>query len=209
MHEETFTVSERFICNRSPVLKTACSTEWPVGQSKTVRLPDIAPRHFQIYLDWADSYGRASMMGLIEKTCLQLDGGKKMEVHLLLEVNYLCNLWTLGNALQDSKFKNHVMDEILKHELPKRRLLVPATIGDAIQEATSDSKLRSWMLDHMAPQVTTKYLDDIRSWLPADFAYELMSKIVAIRGKSKGEGVPGYEDRCKYHEHPAGMASCR
>jgi len=46
-------MSERFLCELSPVMETACSAKWSEEVKKKIKLEEIAAADFQLYLKWA------------------------------------------------------------------------------------------------------------------------------------------------------------
>ncbi|KAK5113131.1 hypothetical protein LTR85_010949 [Meristemomyces frigidus] len=200
--EEAFTVHESLICGHADFFKAACSAEWKEGQTRTVRLPPTKPARFQIYLDWLYSQQLLVVMDAVKKALEQDDIPTHKDTQPLLLICELCQLWMLGDYLLDVTFKNKVMDNILAHELPRRRLIMLPTIRTVIDGTPKDCGLQWWMVDHVAPLVEVSQLEEMRAWLPADVVFELLKKMVMVRlSSATARGyLPVAATRDKYHE---------
>lgn len=203
--EDTFTVHETLICEHAAFFKAACSGDWKEGPTRTVRLSSSSPANFQIYLDWLYSHQQLDLTDLAMKSVEEagLSCKQKLAENLALHhISKLINLWVMGDYLMDTIFKNRVMDNIIWHELPKRRLVKLHMINRIITNTPRVSGLQRWVIDHTALLVDAAQLQAMREWLPPDVVFELLKKMVSVRVALVGAKslLPDFESREKYHE---------
>lgn len=205
---------EDLICKSSGLFKAACSSqESNVGRPKTVSLSEVDKFDFHVYLDWTYAHDLTAVKAMVdeemsEPTITDRWTRSRADFPAYDKIGHLCRLWAVGDCLQDNCFKNHVMDHILLHELPRRRILKMSAILTGLECTTPKSALRVWIVDHLAAFMSVRDLDVASILISAEVVFEVMRKVLTLRGKRVGEGAPEYKDRCKYHEHSEGTARC-
>lgn len=197
--EYAFTVHERLLCDHANFFKAACSAEWKEGQTRTVRLPPATPAHFEIYLDCLYSQQKVDVTQKL--TALLAEEGVSYsyqdDIQPLQIIDNLCDLWRLADYILDIDFQNTVLKNLLMHDLPQRRLILPATIRNVITNSPKESGLQRWMMDHLAQFVAVADLDKMHEWLPADVIFELLKKVVPCRHVNKSL-VPTLQNAFRY-----------
>jgi hypothetical protein len=105
------TVHESYITCTSEFFATALKKAWVEGQTRVIKLPEEDPVHLAYYLDWIYTrkspsdfyYGRALFGALI----VLPDSYRDLYISL-------SHLYVLGERMLDTKFRNALLEEIVR-----------------------------------------------------------------------------------------------
>ncbi|KAF2763965.1 hypothetical protein EJ03DRAFT_356196 [Teratosphaeria nubilosa] len=128
--------------------------------------------------------------------------------------NSLVTLWVSGDYLQDSGFKNAVMDAMLRHTEDCIGIWDVAAIQTVLRIwdfTTDSSRLRQWLIDFTFPSFTEidiKLCHDLGKDLPLEFLVALFKKSLQEKEGGVQFSQPGFADRCVYHEHLGADEGC-
>lgn len=108
----------------------------------------------------------------------------------------------MGNTLQDSDFKNVVMDALLQENLAgDAGAAVVQTAGCILgHQMGMGSGLYRLLLDVMAPMVTEEFVDEFSHQWSKEFAMDLLKRVVLLRGDKLIEAIPMPADKQRYYE---------
>ncbi|KAK3717457.1 hypothetical protein LTR37_005847 [Vermiconidia calcicola] len=203
------TVPKCILTRSSDFLAACCKGEWKEAKTKTIKLPEIDPDSFSIYLQWLYK----SELVTVEQGChdeagvRDLSGDEKFRI-AGKELMALLKLAVLADKLGDLELSNATVDA-LKHAMDT------LDCGPGVEEIPlvyeqlpENSPIRRMMVDNYTVIVTPKYLMDNKKLFPPDFFFDLMMNLV----KNEPEGIPNSQpypcDKCKYHQHNDKAPKC-
>ncbi|TKA66527.1 hypothetical protein B0A55_10252 [Friedmanniomyces simplex] len=206
--EASFTVHKDLICRNSKFFEKACSGDWKEARERTVRLAGTNASFFQIYVEklyfpTANLYDNtADALRPSAKPFLVMDRNE-----VLFQ---LCQIWALGDYLQDHGFQNAVVDTLAMNAAQE----VPSgsTVEWVVGNTSTDSPLRKWLVNALIPYLTSAplaaaLLEELTGKLPADFLMLLLKlRVKSLPASVRGPAPLG--DKCMYHVHPEGTAKC-
>lgn len=111
--QETFSVHQDIICDRSEFFKAACSKNWLENQEKTVRLPEQEVETFRLYLEsvYAENVDYTILCDFpceVHTGISELGNEDKFRCREAL--TKLCRLWVTADFLRDPKLQNDIID---------------------------------------------------------------------------------------------------
>ena len=146
--DHTFIVHEDVICRHSLFFKTVCETAecGLEGKFITVIQP---PLNVKVYTDWLHTQTNdlSSSVHKVYKEANPFFAFGAEDNMPTCEM--LCNLWVLGNHVEDKTFENKVFDCLQKEEVLYRRKLSKGVVSGIIARTKSSSALRVWLVDHL------------------------------------------------------------
>ncbi|KAF9641031.1 hypothetical protein BFW01_g12837 [Lasiodiplodia theobromae] len=197
---EPFIIHKDILCASSDFFKNACKEPWKESAG-VVELSGTEPRLFEVYARWLYS---PDVLNLMEKPVVTTAANGAISVPAY---EPLFHLYALGDMLQDSKFKNAILDKIVE----VRRLVNYHPIcfsAFVYSELPPSSPLRRLYVDFWVGSSASDWFntknpaDDCNSPdAPMEFFRDVLRQ-----SKTGGAGKkPWEEDICQYHEHPAGI----
>lgn len=140
--EQRFTVHKDIICTKPKFFTAACRKSWPEGRVKVVRLPEVEPTTFQLYLDWVYSDNIAT------------ESNGLPESH-----KPLVKLYLLGNYLGDMQCRNETMKVPCAHHQDLGSLVPSEKSAHLVWENTTPgSLLRKWLVDIYVWRASSDFL---------------------------------------------------
>ena len=112
----------------------------------------------------------------------------------------MISLWLLGVLLDDVRFTNQVMDQILAYRVHHVHLISMAGMQNIVKEAKPDSGLRRWLVDHIAAVASPAKYDELEASLPADVRSAVLKRSLAMRGRSAQESTPTMLKKADYYQ---------
>ncbi|KAF2160189.1 hypothetical protein M409DRAFT_29271 [Zasmidium cellare ATCC 36951] len=208
-YERTFSVNRTLYTTHSKLLRRATS-EAP-SPDLAIALPGIRALDFEAYATH-HSHFRQDLAILADmqweaikpKNCI-LTPAQKTHVRVATLLGY----WIMGNGLQDTEFKNVVMDALLREDLAGdggAAIVQSAGCILSYGQTGAESGLYRLLLDVMAPMVTEEFVDEFAKTWSRDFVVDLLKRVVVRRGGQDVEVLPTLADRQRYYEVEAKVA---
>jgi len=187
----TFSVHENLICAASDFFKKATSREWKESKERSIKLEHDA-EVFQIYLHWLYRHTlplRVDEPGLSGNT----------------EYVQLANAYVLGDFLQDTHFKDAVIDAIIDKTSSKASdgqfwYPVGAVIRCIYDNTLESSTARQLLVDLYANHGHGSWLCDwaTQEDLPKEFLFDVT---VAVLDRRPKPPRIAQANPCQYHGH--------
>ncbi|KAK3658477.1 hypothetical protein LTR56_001888 [Elasticomyces elasticus] len=190
---ELFTVHTATICQKSEFSASACKREWQEGKDKTVPLPDIRPKVFTLYVNWAYTGVLDVEIGddleLVQDSPQSADDDhmiqKKKEVELWdLRQSNIIALYLAADFLLDEALKDRAIDGLLD-TVGKTFKVEPALISEIWALTTTGSGLRRVILDTIISHsngpnfIAIKRSDDR---IPTEFFADIAERLLDVHG---------------------------
>ncbi|KAI9666701.1 MAG: hypothetical protein M1821_004637 [Bathelium mastoideum] len=208
--KKEFTLCKELLCSSSGYLKAALSNEWREAQTRTIELPEDDEDTFELYLQWL--YSTIIWSANIE------DGNREKGADDT-EQTLLARAYTLGDKLQDSDFKDAVLDALMAKLVDDEEIYNENYDQDAVHHedpyGPSLSAIK-WVWNYTMPssparRVIIDYFTwhgccpPLRSFNAADPTVATFFKDLAIhlykRRSPEGPSPLTNKGNCDYHEH--------
>ena len=171
------------ICATSKFFRAACSTRWLKEGERVVRLPDVQPPDFQVYVHWSYTGNL-----VIEDDATKSDRGLN-----------LARMYIIGDVLDDVKLRNSAM-RLLNALVIAQGFFCPRVIRLIWENTTNPSCLRQWTVDTAILAINRKDFSKNAARYPAEFmsamALEALQHIAPIarneRGRDFSRMLPNY-----------------
>ncbi|KAF2496919.1 hypothetical protein BU16DRAFT_507616 [Lophium mytilinum] len=213
-----FSVHETLVCSRSPFFANAMNGAWAEAESRIVPLPDDAPSTFALYRTWLYT-------GLLAS---KSDSSSD-------EWELLACAYVLGEKLQDSDFKDTVIDAMIENpstttadgpsspettdaeatELEEMEFFKrnPAVLIYIYENTPPSAPVRRLLVDHYRAAGKPDWISaEKRELLPDDFLYALSFQFMTLKAREEeGQRRPAWapyqwdDGTCVYHEHGGKM----
>lgn len=168
----SFHVPESFLIEHSEFFQAACRGEWREATSRVIKLPDVEPEIFNLYLFWVHR-GKLAIRNeweLDDEDCLE---------HGIPDQTRLIKLWILADRLADVKLRNATIDEMIAatgwpnvgFDFP---LFTPEMTNIVWSATTAGRSLRRLLLDHYIGDVWAEEMEHNMDEFHPDFFKELM-----------------------------------
>lgn len=163
-------------------------------------LPEQKPEIFVIYIEWL--YGQ-KLYSRKENDAYSETGSR--------EWPRLLKLFILGDAIQDKRFCNVVIDGLI-HKTKTEQKYPTSLAKDACAQLPSKSPLRRLLIDYWAWVTNDEWFenDGDPKDAPQEFWVEVARRTMQAAKDRLGpqSSYPWVVDRCQYHEHAEGEARC-
>lgn len=146
---------------KSKFFKAACSETWKEGQERIVRLPDVAPRTFQRYIDWI--YGSLLVVG---------------EGSGVADISAMVNLYLLGDVSDDVKLRNRTMKALNDYAYFDKTSTSVELTQKIWDRTTPNSLLRKWIIDEMIMRHSRAQFEAKVAGYPVDFVQQIALKLM-------------------------------
>lgn len=203
--EQKFLVHKDIICNKSDFFRAAVTGPWKEGKTGVVRLPEVLPAVFEVYVGWlyTDQVDVA--------TLLQADGNKRTRDSEELSdaehrgvIDALISSFALGTMLQDVRLRNSIIDEYISFAEAVQRVANPCNIEMLCDAIPDDSTLMKLCVDYAAVDMAkTIFAKEVHVW-PVPFVIQIALAAVRDCDLPSLERSPSSRPRCFYHEHVGG-----
>lgn len=166
-NEQLFGVHKDVICKDSDFFRAACSTNWLEGQEKLVRLPEVKPSVFQVYLDWAYT----GILAVEDAQTPEEDRGRSS--------SGIIDVYLLGDVLGDVKLRNQAMQllntHVIEHKLPSYH-----SIRKIFRNTPTNSNLRKWAVDVVIMRYDRDRFAQHAANYPAEFVAQMAMRLLEI-----------------------------
>lgn len=198
----SFHVPEGLLTEKSEFFQAACRNEWKEATSRVIKLPDVEPDIFSLYLFWVHR-GKLAVRNEWDPR------DEDWYEHANLAQTRLIKLWILADRLADIKLRNATMDEMiaavgrLSNEY-SFDLFTPDMTNVVWSATTTGRPLRRLLLDYHISNVWVEDVEDNMEEFHPEFLKELM--LAALNKVNYQDGVMSPFDRvavepCCYHDH--------
>ncbi|KAK5736457.1 hypothetical protein LTR17_007453 [Elasticomyces elasticus] len=193
--QEPFIVHIDTICQRSDFFVAACKREWLEGQDKTVPLPEIQPKIFTLYANWA--YSGVLDVEIVDdpdaaQACLQEADGDDDVQHERKEALWghrqssIIALYIAADFLCDGALKDRAVDGLLDTmEKSGSFYMKPALISKVWKSTATSSGLRRVILDRLISSYKgCDYIKKSRGndTIPAEFFVDVAERLLFLHG---------------------------
>lgn len=202
-------VHKHILCRSSEFFQAAYRGEWREAIDKVVRLPEVDPDTFDLYLGWL--YTKQIDLPSVPAAGFRDDEALEQEEDDLL--HSLINAYALGDVVADTSFRNAVVDKARDMLIPPhpKRVVLPGfrEITELYCRVPRRPKLSRLFVDiwvfYLADGASfAKHLQDI----PTDFVAEVASICMEERTMRFADREPTRRSRCFYHEHRNDSDKC-
>lgn len=162
---QRFAVHKDVICKGSEFFRAACSTRWLEGQEKLVRLPEVRPNVFQVYLDWAYT----GILAVEDAQTPEVDRGRSS--------GGIIDVYLLGDVLGDVKLRNQAMQLLNTHVSEWKIPSIPS-ICKIFENTPANSKLRDWAVDITIMRQSRQRFSQATAYYPAEFLSQIAVKLL-------------------------------
>jgi hypothetical protein len=190
-HPEIYAVHEDLLCEHSPFFQAAVKEEWREPHDR-IPLPHDDPDVVCLYLHW--TYAGRILSRKSDSTNEESDN----------EINFLVDAFIFGEKVQDSRFKDAVIDAAIKSTLSSDMDGVPCfpgvmAVNRAYKGTPPGSPLRRLMIDLWARHGRDTWE---REDLNGEFLTELVGELLASRDTPlDSHPTDGKTSTCSYHHH--------
>ena len=171
--------------------------EWTGDDGRILKLPGDKPENIKVYVAWLYS----------NRIFTKPEG--EVDKMSSVESDRLVDAYIFGDEIQDSDFKDAIIDAIIEEDEETDSYYINAR---KIWEYTPPGALiRRYIVDRYVWIGTEKWLkDDVVPYLNQDFLVELGRALYEkIRSpKDYTGGAPSVRDSCLYHEHTSKGEPC-
>lgn len=185
---------ENIITEASDFFRAACKGEWKESDERTVRLPEINPDVFKVYLTFLYT-------GEVDA---DVDYEEADAPTLLIKC------FALGEMVQDVRFKNSVIDKYLYTTESDGEIASSGTIQLLCEAVHSESTMMRLCVDYATFYTNKASFDVAVKELPSQFVASIA--MAAVRGLGQcvdEEKKPRNRRGCYYHEHPDGKGKTK
>jgi hypothetical protein len=121
----------------------------------------------------------------------------------------LIDAYCLGDYLEDSKFRNAVVDEV-KHAVEEsNKLQIEPNVTYLWDHVRHDSKLAKMMIDYFATDFSLDNFEKEAGSFPPDFVMEMARVSVRDYKMTHKDRRPKNRPKCWYHEHSNKKDKCK
>lgn len=206
--EETqFVLHKTFVSNHSEFFNKACNSEWKESIEAVVRLPEIEPHVFGVYIGWLYTGCIDVSKDAEEAKDLEYKPGMEVEDDDAIRET-LVSSYTLGDALLDYGFQNAIITEFIQFTETIDSLPHPREISTLWDQIVVGSTMARLLVDYMAvdfsPETFIQQADDF----PSGLVLEIAKAGVRDAHLSRDDRKPKRRDKCFYHTHKHDSDKC-
>ncbi|KAE9976074.1 hypothetical protein EG328_002845 [Venturia inaequalis] len=184
---EPYTVHHDLITASSEFFNRALNGEFE-ERNGDVKLPEHKSSTFEVYSKW-----------------LYSDVISHPPVHDDTIAVY--KLYVLGDTIRDGRFRNSVVDFIIKSVTVSNECPVGiGAVNYAFENTPKSSKLTKLLIDFWAYGAQTEWFEiastqNADGQYPSEFLYEVLRVSLLSPGKTKEADRPWIKNLCQYHDH--------
>ncbi|KAF2643924.1 hypothetical protein P280DRAFT_514907 [Massarina eburnea CBS 473.64] len=196
--ERSFFIYESLICSSSRYFDAALGSDWAEAQDRVIHLTEYPAHTFEIYMQWLFS-NNVHSLGVVP------DGHSTV----LSEWSVLVEAYLLGDYIQDTKFKDTVIDAMfscainipLSDDLQK-----PCMSADEIYHNTPrHSPLQRLVVDLTVAREGPGFWSEEHEYeLPTAFLKDMLAELAIVAAGGfplEPSEAPRLSCLCKYHCH--------
>lgn len=198
----SFHVPEGLLTEKSEFFQAACRNEWKEASSRVVKLPDVEPEIFSLYLFWVHRGKLAVRNGRHPRNEESVDDACAVQLSLV-------KLWILADRLGDIELRNAVIDEMVntaRHEYVCAPTLFSPEITVLIWSATTARRsLHTLLIDLYLSRAYAGDVQDLIDKYHPEFLKELLVAALFNADHEHRECNSPFlileEQPCYYHDH--------
>lgn len=199
----SFHVPEGLLTENSEFFQAACRNEWKEATSRMIKLPDVEPDIFSLYLFWVHR-------GKLAVRNERVTDGKHFADNTRATQTSLVKLWILADRLSDVRLCNTIIDEMIAATQICDDIggfvLFPPDLTVLIWSATTAGRpIRQLIIDYFITYVYVTKVEEVMDDHHPDFLKELMVAALHIVDVNAPNGMTPSERAGKferqYHDH--------
>lgn len=162
-----------FLVAKSRFFAAACSERWSKNDG-TIRLPEVLPETFRVYLGWVYSHDVK-----LDPAAVDSD-----EINTYEQAKF-CELYLLADTLDDVKLRNRVMEILVTSA---RGLPHPNTVWRVYDSTICTSLIREMLVDKAIMRLSRSDFAKNVSEYPCEFVQEVAIQLMgheSVRPKDK------------------------
>lgn len=205
-NKKYYTGHKVILSRSSDFFKKACNKEWKEGQSKIIRLPEVEPEAFDIYLQYLYT---GEVVATDDELPEHRDGSREAQAQVVRLHWILIETYLLADMLLDTKSKNAIMDAFIEILKDTKRLPDLDTITDVFRKTTDTSPMRRLLVDFVAFRVDLDTFKGIGARHSPEFLVEVSLRLMRYKDDVNRRTDPIDTPSCRYHEHDEAHLSCK
>jgi hypothetical protein len=196
----SFHVPEILLTEKSEFFQAACRNEWKEATSRVIKLPDVEPCIFNLYLFWVY---RGKLAVRNDWRIIQEDYSDTAPAIQ----SSLVKLWILADRLADIRLRTATVDEMMLATSNIARsdgvlLFLPELTVIAWSATTPGRSLRRLIVDYYVCQVLAKNIEDHMDRYHPGFVKELaLAALRTVDDPCSPLEPPFVKGICHCHEH--------
>lgn len=208
--EKKYHVHKRIICPASSFFGSACNGDWKEGSEGLVKLPEVEPHIFEVYLCWVYTkeidvvsevtdtqppnrkYDKARMNDAFGSVFLRMVGA-----------------FALGDMLNDAVFTNAIIDEFVLLCKSSECLPSAALLETAWRKLPEQSGMMKAIVDDYAVRMPPTEFKDCAAELPPAFVANVAHACFRDRELALSARGIFKRPRCFYHDHLTGESKTK
>jgi hypothetical protein len=206
--EAKYVLHKNFVCSKSDFFRAAMEGEWKESKEKVVRLPNVQPATFTIYIGWI----YAGILDLqSEPEPPQRSSASKVPNPEVANATFdtLVDAYALGEMVQDAGFRNGLVNELIKAVEGFSVIPSATTVSGMWIKVSEGSKLARLMVDYWCScNYSKKPYRDSRAGLPSGFMAEMAAVSVEEIDTGRAKRRPINRPKCFYHDHKTDADKC-
>lgn len=185
-------VHKNLLCETSRFFQTSCNGQWSESKEKTVRLKEVDPESFAIYVKWLYTgnldvlHGDTACTAPFHPFCGHTD-------------DRLIDGYLLGDFLGDQDYCNASTDKLLDLSIEYDCTPSLAFVMEYWSRLPVHSGLRRMLMDQQASHVREHELRELAATMPSKLLVELAVLLTTVRS-TKADRSPEHRPKGHYHD---------
>lgn len=198
-------VHRTVLVKSSDFFKRACNKEWEEGQSKIIKLPEVEPEIFDVYLQLLYT---GEVVPAEEYLPSRDDNSIAARGEIARQHWILIEAYLLADMLLDTKSKNAIMDYLIEALRVTQKMPSPETITDVFKRTIDTSPMRRLLIDFVALKVDPKSFKSFGTLYSPEFLVDVGLRLMEYKSDTSRRTSPSKSPRCAYHEHDEADSKC-
>lgn len=186
-----FVVHKNVLCSSSGFLKKLTNGGWKEESDRQLRLPEADAEAFEIYVAWLYT-GKPELW--------DSDGGD-IPILSAASCKRAFNAYTLGYFLDDRRFCNVIVDEVLALSAATETIPPRVEVGKAYGKLPRTCGLCRLLVDIHACHVISAEFNTTVDEYPMVFVMDMARVAVKERALDYLDRLPERRGKCYYHDH--------
>ena len=174
-----------------------------------MKLPEVQAHTFDVYTCWIYTGDVEVLSDSAEAKGPPIQYHQHMNCDTYRRIlTLLIHAFSLGDVLQDTTFKNAIVDEFATLSAASHKIPQPPMVDLMWNTISHESTFAKAFVDVVAVHVGVQYFSEHTGSYPVDFVVEIAKACVRDRELSvaqRGLGRP----RCFYHDHEGGKGKTK
>lgn len=208
--ERRYSVHKKLVCQASDFFRAACTGEWKESKERLVKLPEIEPATFAVYICWiyTGEIDVATQTVDDQVQSIKYERAMTNDVYRGLLARLTCS-FALGDMLQDVTFKNAIIDELVALYTGGRKTPPPSDAHALWKAVPQESGFTRVFVDIVAVGCNVASFNKDAVDYPEGFVQEIAKAGMRDRDMILFDRGPLKRPRCFYHDHEGGKGKTK